>query len=400
MNVSRFEDFGLGSRRTGCLAFLGEGIFVHDGSAWEQDRKLLRRQFARVQFHDLSTFDQPVEDLVSSFKNCTGVADLQPAFFRFTLGTTTALLFGESVNYMNEHDQLEFGGSFDHASYVTAVRLRLADICWLYTPKSFTKSCDIVRKHANHFLQKALRCQKELGKEEAEKRYPFILDLYSELNDPVQVRDQLINVLLAGRDTTACTLSWAFFHLVRHQPAFKKLKEEVLRVTEGRTEITQQDIRRMVYLKAVLDETLRLYPQIPVNVRFAIRSTLLPKGGGSDGESPIFLPKGMGVGVTPYHMHRRKEIYGEDATEFRPERWLTGELDKVGNGYVPFHSGPRTCLGKDFALTEASYATVRVIQAYPNIRLPPNVVPEPVGQEKQSITIVVSSADGCKVLLE
>jgi hypothetical protein len=125
----------------------------------------------------------------------------------------------------------------------------------------------------------------------------------------------------------------------------------------------------------------------------------------------------MGVGTSPYHMHRRKELYGEDASEFRPERWLTGELENIGVGYMPFHYGPRTCLGskctvsrgvtrpaddcaEEFALTEAAYAIVCMIQAYPNIRLPPEITPEPVGQEKQILTIVVCSAEGCKVLLD
>lgn len=136
-----------------------------------------------------------------------------------------------------------------------------------------------------------------------------------------------------------------------------------------------------------------------MNVRFAAKMTLLPKGGGPDGESPIVLPKGMGVGLSVYHMHRRKELYGDDAEDFRPERWLTGELDNIGAGYMPFFLGPRTCLGKDFSLAESSYAIIRLIQDYPDLQLPPGITPDPVGQEKQSLTIVVSSAEGCKVVL-
>lgn len=169
---------------------------------------------------------------------------------------------------------------------------------------------------------------------------------------------------------------------------------------QGRRKVTRQDLRKLPYLKAVLDEILRLYPQIPINVRFATETTLLPKGGGPDGESPIMLPKGMGVGLCPYHMHRRTDLYGEDAEDFRPERWLTGELDDIGHGYIPFFTGPRTCLGKDFSLTESSYAIIRIIQEFRNIQLPPDTVVDPVGQERQNLTIVVSSADGCMVVLE
>ena len=90
---------------------------------------------------------------------------------------------------------------------------------------------------------------------------------------------------------------------------------------------------------------LRLYPQLPVNIRVASRTTLLPSGGGPDGRSPVLIRRGTGVGYSVYHMHRQKYLYGEDAVEFRPERWEGPELDKIGWGFMPFHGGPRLCLG-------------------------------------------------------
>lgn len=160
---------------------------------------------------------------------------------------------------------------------------------------------------------------------------------------------------------------------------------------------------------------LRLYPQIPVNIRYASRTTCLPRGGGENGDEPLFIPRGTGVGCAVYHMHRRESLYGPDAEEFRPERWETGELDDIGFGYLQFHAGPRICLGskfeffvhicnshaflEDFALMEASYALVRVLQAFPDIKLAPEIIPVKTGQEKQEVTIVVSSAEGCKIVL-
>lgn len=91
----------------------------------------------------------------------------------------------------------------------------------------------------------------------------------------------------------------------------------------------------------------RLYPQIPVNVRFATRNTVIPHGGGTDGQSPVMIPKGKGIGWSTYHMHRRRELYGDDAESYRPERWETGELDSIGWGFMPFHGGPRLCLGSE-----------------------------------------------------
>lgn len=154
--------------------------------------------------------EEYVEGLVASLGRESGITDLQPHFFQFTLLTTTALLFGEAVTSLSEKDQADFAHHFDYASEITAIRLRLADFYWAYTPRSFTDSCDSVKRFADFFVEKALAQEKAYGREEALKHFPFILELYEDLQDAVLVRDQLVNVLLAGRDTTACTLSWAF----------------------------------------------------------------------------------------------------------------------------------------------------------------------------------------------
>lgn len=95
----------------------------------------------------------------------------------------------------------------------------------------------------------------------------------------------------------------------------------------------------------VASAALRLYPRVPMNTRSTIRTTLLPKGGGPDGEAPVLVPRKAGITFSPYHMHRRKELFGEDANEYRPERWLDGSLSNIGYAYMPLLHGYRTCLG-------------------------------------------------------
>lgn len=86
----------------------------------------------------------------------------------------------------------------------------------------------------------------------------------------------------------------------------------------------------MKYLRACLNESLRLYPVVPLNSREALEDTILPRGGGEDGMAPIFIPKGGLVSWNLWALHRRKDYFGEDAEVFRPERWLDedGEEDK------------------------------------------------------------------------
>jgi cytochrome P450 len=161
---------------------------------------------------------------------------------------------------------------------------------------------------------------------------------------------------------------------------------------------TRVDLKKMRYLDLVLKEVLRLYPSVPVNSRAALKTTTLPLEGGPDGQSPILVRKGEAVGYCVYAMHRRTDIYGEDALDFRPERWEDGKLSRdVGYGYLPFNGGPRVCLGQEFALLEAGYTVARLIQRFPFITVPKNEPVVATGKEKQTLTLVVASGDGCRV---
>ena len=188
---------------------IGSGIFTQDGAPWKHSRELLRRQFMRIQYQDVKVFDGPVDDLLATLASSSGVVDLQPEFFKFTLATTTSLIFGEPFAGLDANDHAMFGDNFDYASLISAMRLRLADWCFLYTPRRYKKTCEDVKRYAMHYVDHALKDMKENGDEAASDSHPFILDLYKELRDPILVRDQLMNVLIAGRDTTACLMSWS-----------------------------------------------------------------------------------------------------------------------------------------------------------------------------------------------
>lgn len=109
-----------------------------------------------------------------------------------------------------------------------------------------------------------------------------------------------------------------------------------------------------------IDAALRLYPSLPVNTRTAIRTTVLPVGGGPDGTSPVLIPKGSALAFSVYSMHRRPDLYGMDAELFRPERWeeeMPMEKDPTKHkwGFLPFHGGPRICLGSKCTLMSSCF---------------------------------------------
>ena len=163
-----------------------------------------------MHYQDLTGFGEHIDDLVAHLKSCSGVVDLQPFFFRFTLATTTALIFGQPIKDYGSETPHAFASSFDHASLTSATRIRLADFFWAYTPWKYTKSCKMVKEYAAGFVKQAMQSTDD-DTSKPEAKHAFIRDLYNEYKDPTLVRDQSVNILIAGRDTTAALLSWTLY---------------------------------------------------------------------------------------------------------------------------------------------------------------------------------------------
>ncbi|KAK4101894.1 cytochrome P450 [Parathielavia hyrcaniae] len=362
---TNFRDYGFGCRPAVFAPLLGNGIFAQEGAAWKHSRELLRKQFTRAQYQNLRHF-------------------------------TSTLRAGVDQAAENR----EFAESFNVAQEGLAKRFRLAPFHFFYNSASFHKACRIVHRFVERYIrEQGLMENGQLlhGEKAVDSASWFIRQVAAESATETDLRDQLLNVLLAGRDTTACCLSWTFRLLVRHPQALERLRREVKSVMGDLSSPTREQIRRTPFLGCVVNESLRLYPPVPLNNREAVKTTILPTGGGPDGSSPILVRKGELVVFSQYVNSRRKNIFGADADEFQRERWETGELDKIGWAYFPFIGGPRQCLGEDFVLMEVSYTTVRLLQQYRTIELPEGEPNEPVGTERQKLTLVFSSADGCRV---
>lgn len=201
------SDFHLGPRNLAMRAMIGEGIFTQDGPAWKHSRELLRRQFVRMQYQNLEGFQQHVDNLIDRMKSASGVIDLQPLFYRLTLDTTIAMILGQPVESFKHETGDLFSKCFNKASLVTATRVRLGDLYFLYAPKGFFAACRTVKRYTHQFVKDAL--QQDRDSLEKSDKFTFITDLQREHGDLDLVRDQVINVLIAGRDTTAATMSYA-----------------------------------------------------------------------------------------------------------------------------------------------------------------------------------------------
>jgi cytochrome P450 len=338
---------------------------------------MLRPQFTRNQVSDLQLEEDHVQLLLARIPTSTDLwtdkVDLRPLFFNLTLDSATEFLFGQSVysqkiypgapkTTSSEIDWSSFAQHFDDANVATQFRFRLFDLYWLYNPKSYQDDCRAIHKFVDHFVSLALSGDKSALKSHG---YIFSHELAKVTKDPIELRSQLLNILLAGRDTTAGLLSFTFYILARHPDIYEKLRQTVLdKFGTGTETITFESLKSCTYLQHVLSEVLRLEPNVPENARRAVRNTTLPRGGGPDGQSPVYVRAGTEILYYTRTMHRRKDLWGEDAHEFKPGRW---QKHRPGWEYLPFNGGPRICLGQQFALTEAGYVIVRMLQKYDKI---------------------------------
>ncbi|KAI0786162.1 cytochrome P450 monooxygenase pc-2 [Abortiporus biennis] len=382
---------------------LGTGVFNSDGDIFH--RSMTRPFFSRERISHLELFDKKAEETIAKMKQRMSAGysiDFQDLISRFTLDAATDFLFGQCVNSLSAdlpyppgnlpipaartvHESDELANAILQAQYVLAERLRLGWI-WPYLEMFGDKSkkpMKVVDNFLKPIIENALEREKNRTNEMAEQSKTgqkvdevdddvTLLDhLVRYTSDPVVLHDETLNIMIAGRDTTAGSLSFAIYFLCMYPDVCKRLRKEVLDTIGPDRRPSLEDIREMKYLRAVINETLRLYPAVPFNVRFATEDTLLPNP--DPNGKPIFVPAQTPVSYSVLLMHRRKDYWGPDADEFDPSRFLDSRLQKylTPNPFIflPFNAGPRICLGQQFAYNEMSFFLIKLMQNFSSMEL-------------------------------
>lgn len=309
----------------------------------------------------------------------------------------------------NRTPRQPFADAFNEVQRVQNIRARAGPLQRFVPLGSFRRGLKLINELCNTYIDRALRLSPEelASKTKADQGYTFLHELASFTRDRKVIRDQLVAVLLAGRDTTAATLSWTLYELGRHPECVRRLRAEILAQVGPQRTPTYADLKSMKYLQAVMNETLRLYPAVPFNVRLALRDCTLPRGGGPDGTEPVAVLKDTPIGYSTIVMQRRADLYPPPASAsapgagdgfapvdvFSPERWAAWQPRPWQ--YVPFNGGPRICIGQQFALTEMGYVLTRLFQRFE--RLESHMAPIDGGNPTLKAEIVIQPGDGVHV---
>ncbi|KAJ7261062.1 cytochrome P450 [Mycena rebaudengoi] len=390
---------------------LGAGVFAADGDMWKFHRTMTRPFFHRQRISDFDLFDQHAENAIGQFKarlRAGYPADFQDMVSRFTLDTATAFLFDKDLHSLSaglpypfsvapsgtdtvSHPANVFAKAFGDAQLITAHRTRFG-VHWPlaeFWKDKLVEPMRIVHDFLDPVLKEAVAKKRAKGGTEEEKNTAdgggerevqegetLLEHLVNYTEDHTVLRDEILNISVAGRDTTASLLTFTVYMLAENPKVLHKLREEILNVVGPHRAPTMEDFKELKYLRAVLNETLRLYTPVPFNQRTAQQPTIFHS---SDGRPPIYIPAGTRLVFSTLIMHRRIDLWGPDALKFDPDRFLDARLHKylTPNPFIflPFNAGPRICLGQQFAYHESSFFLVRLLQTFAHIALAPDAQP-------------------------
>ncbi|KAI9738837.1 MAG: hypothetical protein M1834_008344 [Cirrosporium novae-zelandiae] len=371
--ASQFNDFGKGDLfRKEWQEFLGNSIFTADGEYWQQSRSMIRPMFLKERIGDLEIFERHIQSFLTKIPGERQEIEITDLFFRFTLDVTTDFLLGGCVDSL-ANPRADFATAFADVQRMQNIIVRTGAISWLIPRDKFRRGLKVINTFVNTFIDRTLRLSpEELDKvAKSDSNYTFLHALARFTRDPKILRDQIVATLLASRDTTACTLAWAIWELSAAPDIVESLRAEILDVVGPFKAPNYADLKSMKYLQAILNETLRLYPAVPFNYRYAIRDCTIPFGGGLDGSQPLSIAKDDMVVYSTLVMQTNPDFFPPPSKEFppvekfAPTRWL--HWTPKPWTYVPFNGGPRVCVGQQFALTEMGYTLVRMFQKFDKV---------------------------------
>lgn len=363
---------------------------------------MTRPFFSKDRISHFDNFGRHADDALGQLKARLReghAVDFQDLISRFTLDSATEFLFGNDVHSLagglpypyyhsttstsdsDAHPSTRFVHAFQEAQMITAFRSRFGSHWPLFEfwHDRMKKPMRVVHDFIDPIVAAAISRKKEemLSPSLDRDDETLLENLVNSTEDPIILRDEIMSLLVAGRDTTASTLTFTVYMLAEHPKILQRLREEILQKVGPQRRPTYDDFKEMKFLRAVINETLRLYPVVPFNIRMSNRATTWPSK--VPGEKPWYIPANTRSLYTVFMMHRRRDLWGPDALEFDPDRFLDERLHKylTPNPFIflPFNAGPRICLGQQFAYHEASFFLVRLLQNFSSIFLASHAQP-------------------------
>jgi cytochrome P450 len=329
----------------------GEGLLTSEGEFWLRQRRLAQPAFHRARIASYAaTMVEYTQRLLEGWRDGEE-RDAHQEMMRLTLRIVGKTLFDADV----ERDAQGVGKSLELLLEIGADFRRTIFVPhWLPTPANLRVKREVA--HIEKILYRIIAERRASGRDAGDLLSMLLAaqdEDGSRMTDK-QLRDETITLFLAGHETTASTLSWAWWLLAQNSAVEAKLHAELDAVLGGRAP-RLDDLPNLPYTNHVITEVLRLYPTAWGLARLVIE----------DDEIAGFpATKGMGIAMAQWVVHRDPRWY-DAPEEFRPERWQGDLLKRLPRfAYFPFGGGARQCIGNTFALMEAALVLATIAQKF------------------------------------
>ncbi|KAL8474986.1 hypothetical protein ACS0TY_031420 [Phlomoides rotata] len=377
--TQNFHNFPKGPKFREIFDFLGDGIFNADCQSWKEQRKVARGLITHRGFHRLlaevsrGKVEEGLVPLLETVAREKRVVDLQDLFQRLTFDTTCTLVTGFDPGCLSENlPRVSFSKAMDDAEEAIFMRHIVPEKVWklqkligIGAERKLTKANKVLDGVIGKYIEKRREETRDDNIINYDEEGADLLTSYmSTTDDHKFLRDTILNLMIAGRDTTSSALTWFIWLVSTHSRVENIIRDEIKSTLESKNREKWQifrveETKKLVYMHAAILEALRLYPPVPFQHKQPLEAGVLPSG--------HFVHPGMKILFSLYAMGRMESIWGKDCLEFKPERWIleSGAIKhEPSYKFLAFNAGPRTCLGKEVALSQIKAVAATVIHNY------------------------------------
>jgi len=385
---------------------MGKGLIPADLDTWKQRRKVITPGFHALFIEAMvRIFTKCSERTISKLEQLTAsegqvVMDLEAEFSNLALDIIGLGVFNfdfDSVTKESPVIKAVYGTLFEaeHRSTFYIPYWNLPFTKWIVPrQRKFHSDLKVINDCLDNLIKNAKETRQEADVEKLQQRdysslkdvslLRFLVDMRGADVDDRQLRDDLMTMLIAGHETTAAVLTWSVFLLAQSPTKMRKAQAEVDSVLSNGT-ITVESLKKLEYIKLIILEALRLYPQPPLLIRRSLQPDKLP-GGYNGAKEGYEIPTGTDIFVSVYNLHR-SPYFWDRPNEFEPERFSVPKKEESIEGwsgfdpgrspgamypneiiadfaFLPFGGGPRKCVGDQFALLESTVALSLLLQKF------------------------------------
>ncbi|KAL8951372.1 MAG: hypothetical protein Q9222_002649 [Ikaeria aurantiellina] len=346
-------------RLSGMRPFCGEGLLTTDGSVWERSRTMIKPTFHKNNLSDLSGFKRSFDQLLSRIPPDGSTIDSQPLLSLMFVDTSTLFLLGHPLGVLGGNapssapvDGQTFLKAWQMSLRSCSIRNSLGLLKFIVPRSESVKQWRIVHDLVDFHIDRAIKGQTH----NTQDQHRSLLDIpLQQTKNKMEIRNQIIQGMMASQDTTSILISNIIFLLSRNPAVWQQLRADTASI--DLTMFGIEDMRKCKSLSNVLHESLRIFPIFPTLARVSLKDSILPTGGGVHGDRPVFVAAGTRTLSNFYALHRGQDVWGKNVEEFDPSRWH--RLQPGPWQFMGFGGGQRACLGQQKALMEASYALIK-----------------------------------------